>query len=91
LLGGGEGVRGGIVLAFFFCGLEGWGPCSFRCLLGLSLLSGIGLDLSHEARVFLSQCLHLISAALFQIGQLLLHFGLTVKDGSQIRSDVSGS
>ena len=67
LLGGGEGVRGGIVLTFFFCGLEGRGPRSFRCLLGLSILSGIDLDHSPEARVFLLQCLHLISVALLQI------------------------
>ena len=91
MLGGGEGVRGEVVLAFFFCGLEGRGPCSFRCLLGLSLLSGIGLDLSPKARVFLSQCFHLISVALFQISLLLLHLGLNVQDGGQIRSYVSGS
>ena len=91
MLGGGEGVRGGVVFSFFFCGLEGRGPCSFRCLLSLSLLSGIGLDLSPEARVFLPQCLHLISVALLQISQLLLHFVLTVKDGDQIRGDVCGS
>jgi len=36
-LGGGEDVRGGVVFAFLFCGLEGWGPCSFRGFLGLSL------------------------------------------------------
>jgi len=44
----------GLYSLFFFCGLKGRGPCSFVCLLGLSLLSGIGLDLSLEARVFLS-------------------------------------
>jgi len=55
-------VRGGIVFAFFFCGLEGRGPCSLRCLLGFSLLSGIDFDLSSKARIFLSQCL--ISSAL---------------------------
>jgi len=91
LLGGGEGVRGGVVFAFLFCGLEDQGPCSFRCLLGLSLLSGISLDLSPEARVFLSQCLHLINTMFLQISHLLLHFGLTVKDGGQIWGDVSGS
>ena len=37
LLGGGEGVRGGVVFAFLFCGLEGRGPCSLRRLFGLSL------------------------------------------------------
>ena len=91
LLGGSEDVRGGVVFTFFLCGLEGRGPCSLRCLLGFSLLSGIGLDLSPEARIFLSQCLHLISATFLQIYHLLLHFGLTVKDGSQIWGDVSGS
>jgi len=78
LLGGGEGVRGGVVFAFFFCGLECRGPYSLRCLLGFSLLSGVGLDLSPEARIFLSQCLHFISATFLQVWQLLLHFGLTV-------------
>ena len=91
MLGGGEGVRGGVVFTFIFCGLEGRVPCSFRGLLGLSLLSGIGFDLSPEARVFIPQCLQLISVVLLQISQLLLHFGLTVKDGGQVRSDVSGS
>jgi len=37
LLGGGEGVRSGVVLAFFLCGLEGWGLRSFRGFLGFSL------------------------------------------------------
>jgi len=54
LLGGGEGVRGGVVFAFFFCGLESRGSCGFRCVLGFSLQSGIALDLSPEARIFLS-------------------------------------
>ena len=54
LLGGGEGVRGGVVFAFFFCGLEDRGPCSLRCLLGFSFLGGIDFDLSSEARVLLS-------------------------------------
>jgi len=46
LVGGGEGVQGRIVLAFLFSRLESRGPCNFRCFLGLSLLSGIGFDLS---------------------------------------------
>jgi len=46
LLGGGEGVRGGVVFAFFFCGLEGRGPCGLRRLLGFSFLGGIDFDLS---------------------------------------------
>ena len=51
LLDGGEGVRGGVAFAFFFCGLDGRGPCS---LLSFSLLGGIGFDLSPEARILLS-------------------------------------
>jgi len=46
LLSDGEGVRGRIVLVFFFGRLESWGPCGIRCFLSLSLLSGIGFDLS---------------------------------------------
>jgi len=65
--GGGEGVRGGIVFVFLFCGLEGRGPCSLRGLLGLSLQGGISFDLSPNARVFLPQRLHLISVAFLQI------------------------
>jgi len=67
LLGGGEGMRGGVVFAFFFCGLEGRGPCSLRCLLGFSLQGGINFDLLPKARVLLSQRLHLISVAFLQI------------------------
>jgi len=46
LLGGDEDVRGGVVFAFLFCGLEGRGPCSLKCLLGLSLQGGISFDLA---------------------------------------------
>jgi len=53
LLGGGEGVRGGVVFAFLLCGLEGQGPCSLK-RLGLSLQGGINFDLSPKARVLLS-------------------------------------
>jgi len=63
LLGGGEGVRGGVVFAFLFCGLEGRGPCSLKRLFGLSLQGGISFDFSPKARVLLSQRLHLISTA----------------------------
>jgi len=77
-LGGGEGVRGGVVFAFLLCGLEGWGPCSLRGFLGLSLQGRISFDLSPKARVLLSQRLHLINAAFLQICQLLLHIRLTV-------------
>jgi len=67
LLDGGEGVKGGVVFAFLFCGLEGRGPCSLRRLLGLSLQGGINFDLSPKARVLLPQRLHLISVAFLQI------------------------
>jgi len=53
LLGGGEGVRGGVVFAFLFCGLECRGPCSLRRLLGFSFQDGINYDLSPKARVLL--------------------------------------
>ena len=67
LLGGGEGLRGGVVFTLLLCGLEGRGPCSFRGFLGLSLQGGISLDLSPKARVFLPQRLHLINAPFLQI------------------------
>jgi len=54
LLGGGEGVKGGVVFTFFFCGLEGQGPCSLKRLLGFSFLGGIDFNLSPEARILLS-------------------------------------
>ena len=69
LLGGSEGIRGGVVFALLLCGLEGRGPCSFRGFLGLSLQGGINLDLSPKARFLLSQRLHLISAEFLQICQ----------------------
>jgi len=81
LLGGGEGVRGGVVFTFLLCGLEGWGPCSLRGFLGLSLQGRINFDLSPKARVLLPQRLYLISAAFLQICQLLLHLRLAVQDG----------
>jgi len=81
LLGDGEGVRGGVVFAFLFCGLEGWGPCSLRRLLGFSLQGGISFNFLPKARVLLPQRLHLISAAFLQICQFLLHLRLTVQDG----------
>ena len=81
LLGGGEGVRGGVVFAFLLYGLEGQGPCSLKGFLGLSLQGGINFDLSPKARVLLSQRLHLISIAFLQICQFLLHLRLAVQDG----------
>jgi len=71
-------MRGRIVLAFLFSRLESWGPCGIRYFLGLSLLSGIGFDLSPQVIIFLSQCFHLISTTLLHVSQLLLHLGLTV-------------
>jgi len=53
LLGGGEGVRGGVIFVFLFCRLEGRGPCSLRHLLGFSFQGGISLDLSPKVRVLL--------------------------------------
>jgi len=53
LLGGGEGVGGGIVFAFFLCRLEGRRLHSFRGFFGFSLQGGVCLDPSPEARVFL--------------------------------------
>ena len=53
LLGGSEGVRGGVVFPFLFCGLEGWGPCSLRHLLSFSFQGEVSLDLSPEARILL--------------------------------------
>jgi len=35
LLSSGEGVRGRIVLALFFSGLESWGPYDIECFLSL--------------------------------------------------------
>jgi len=91
LLGGDEGVRGGVVLAFLLCGLEGRGPCGFRGFFGLSLQGGISLVLLPKARVLLSQRLHLIHAAFLQIYQLLLHLRLDVQDGGEVRGDASRS
>jgi len=91
LLGGGEGVRGGVVFAFLLCRLEGRGRCGFRGFLGLSLQGGISLDLLPKARVLLSQHLHLIRAAFLQICQLLLHLRLAVQDGDEVRGDASRS
>jgi len=54
LLSGDEGVRSGIVFAFFLRGLEGRRPCSFRGFLGFPLQVGISFDLSPQARVLLS-------------------------------------
>ena len=78
LQGSGEGMRSGVVFAFLLCGLEGRGPCSFRGFFGFSFQVGISFNSSPKARVLLSQCLHLISTALFQVCQLLLHLRLAV-------------
>ena len=78
LLGSGEGMRSGVVFTFLLYGLEGRGPYNFRGFLGFSLQVGISFDLSPKARVLLSQRLHLIIIAFFQICQLLLHLCLAV-------------
>jgi len=46
LLGGGEGVRGGIVFTFFLCGLEGRRLHNFKSFFGFPLQIGISFDLS---------------------------------------------
>jgi len=53
LLGGGEGVGGGIVCTFFLCRLEGRRLHSFRGFFGFSLQVGVCLDPSSEAGVLL--------------------------------------
>ena len=74
LLGGGEGVGGGIVLTFFLCRLENRGLHSFRCFFGFSLQVRISFDPSPEARVFLSQRLRFFSTAFLQICEFLFIF-----------------
>jgi len=54
LLSGGEGVRSGVVFAFFLRGLEGSRPCNFKGFLGFPLEVGISFDPSPQARVLLS-------------------------------------
>jgi len=75
LLGGGEGVEGGIVFTFFLCRLESRRLHSFRGFFGFSLQVGVRLDPSPEARVLLPQRLHFFSTALLQF---LLHLCLAV-------------
>jgi len=53
-----SGARGRVakdvtVFNFFFCGLEGRGPCNLKRLLGFSFLGGIGFDLSPEVGILL--------------------------------------
>ena len=54
LLGGGEGVGGGIVFTFFLCRLEGRRLHSFRGFFGFSLQVGVCLDPSSALRFFRS-------------------------------------
>jgi len=54
LLSGGEGVRSGVVFAFFLCGLEGRRPRNLRGFFGFPLQIGISFDLSPQARVIMS-------------------------------------
>jgi len=78
LLGGGEGVGGGIVFTFFLCRLESRRLHSFKGFFGFSLQVGISLNPSPEAGVLLSQRLHFFSTALLQVCEFLLHLCLTV-------------
>jgi len=78
LLGGGEGVRGGIVFTFFLCRLEGRRLHNFRGFFGFSLQVGVCLDPSPEARVLLSQRFHFFNTTLLQVCEFLLHLCLAV-------------
>ena len=78
LLGGGEGVGGGIVFTFFLCRLEGRRLHNFRGFFSFSLQVDVCLDPSPEARVLLSQRFHFFSVALLQVCEFLLHLCLAV-------------
>jgi len=64
LLGGGEGVGGGIVFTFFLYRLESRRLHSFRGFFGFSLQVRIRLNPSPKAGVLLSQRLHFLSTTL---------------------------
>jgi len=78
LLGGGEGVGGGVVLALFLCGLEDRRLHGFRGLFSFPLQVGICLDFPPEAGVFLFERFHLFSIALLQVCDFLLHLHLAI-------------
>ena len=78
LLGGGEGVGGGVVFTFFLCRLESRRLHSFRGLFGFSFQVGICLDLPPEAGVLLSERFHLFSVAFLEVCKFLLHLHLAV-------------
>jgi len=89
LLSGGEGVWGGVVLAFFLIGLVSRGLGGFWRFLGLPFLGRVGLDLSSQPRVFLPQRFHLVNVVLSQVNEFVLYLGLAFKDGGQVLGDVS--
>jgi len=66
LLGGGEGVGGGIVFTLFLCRLEDRRLDGFRGLFSFSLQVGLCLDFPPEAGVFLFERFHFFSIALFR-------------------------
>jgi len=78
LLGGGEGVGGGVVFTLFFCRLKSRRLHGFRCFFGFSLEICICLNFPPEARVFLFERFHLFSVALLQVCDFLLHLHLAV-------------
>ena len=78
LLGGGEGVGGGIIFTFFLCRLEGRRLHSFRGLFGFSFQVGICLDLPPEAGVLLFERFYLFCVAFLQVCKFLLHLHLAV-------------
>ena len=51
LLSGGEGVRGGVVFAFFLTGLVSWGLGGFRRFLSFPFLGRVSLDPSSHLQV----------------------------------------
>jgi len=78
LLGGSEGVGGGVVFTLFFCRLKSRRLHGFRGLFGLSLQVGICLDSPPEAGILLFERFHLFSVALLQVCNFLLHLHLAV-------------
>ena len=84
LLSGGEGVRGVVIFTFFLAGLVGRGLMGFWRFLALPFLGRVSLNFPPQPRVLLPKRFHLISIALLQVEEFLLHLGLAFKDGGQV-------